>query len=618
MKSCDPVLLPFLLTCLSGILLIPGVSRGYDAPDFDYDLFSADGIFFEKSEQESLLEALASIASNFHGQSNVDDDLREKAVFIALNIEPLHYNSRLAHLALSRGEIPESTSYFVDSLSAVSEALWTASSHLRSRPIEPEHGKLVPYLMEISLTIHPDPPIDRLKDYAKATRGRELQWSKFTQLDPITNKSTVRSNMLFKEAQTHLSSPSSPKKSPSGQSPPDSVTTNEKIPDKSSVVSSLADFEPISRSVASVRYVDSEPGLALAGQVTLTIRLPENASERELFLLPPGADPTLPPPLPLFASSEGDSLTMIEVPREFANIHKSWTLGTVGEFLFETDGALPVGKTELRFPAMVLLKAALTGAVINPDIILAGDFTANGSPLILNGPVNETIEAARQLEQPYLMLPESARDDLLSYLRSSERLELLFGTELIAFSSRYEVVNRTISPTLPGWLEASEAFAEIEAVSGKMALADLARNARVQERLQGILELVPNHISAWAMLEFGKEPASNGIETDGTSQEIARLIQPYFELRSESPDINTLRQNFEAAEIGLSRLRRNVPLELRSYLSSAEDALQIIEPYLYLSNRDTSTATQKLGDVNEALARVATERAKLGLSPPEI
>ena len=111
---------------------------------------------------DGTTEALAAIASNFPGHPSVDSDLREKALALSLRLNPLHLHSRLAHSALLNGTTPEKTAYF-DSLSAVSETLWTTAKRLTKTPTDPEERKLAPYVMELSLLTQPSPPIERVR-----------------------------------------------------------------------------------------------------------------------------------------------------------------------------------------------------------------------------------------------------------------------------------------------------------------------------------------------------------------------------------------------------------------------------------------------------------------------
>tara|TARA_R110002096_G_scaffold233086_4_gene423091 strand:+ start:1595 stop:3442 length:1848 start_codon:yes stop_codon:yes gene_type:complete len=615
MKIPSPIIHHLLPGLVATCLLLPLSVRGYDSPNFDFSPFYGDGIFLEKSDLESLLESLASLASNFPNQEKVDDDLREKAIAIALRIDQVHYNSRQAHLRLKSGESPNATPYF-NSLSAVSEALWTASNRLTTRPVEPEQSKLAPFLMELSLLIHPDPSIERLTTYAAATNGRPLPWEKLTILDPLTNRSTAQSRLLFKEAMTLLSADST---SSEDEPTPGNPTGAQAAPLDSA--SALEKFEPVSVSLSTLRYLNRETGPPVAGELTLTIRIPETASERDMLSRLDNTIPTI----PLFSPSGGTTVTSPSFSAEIlAQFNISWPKGTIAEISFSPLEPIP-GPAEnnqvwSRLPTLALFKAALTISESNPDIILAGDAPNPGAPPVLPGEISENIEAARALEKPYLLIPGSARGQLLSYIKKSERLDLLFEPELISYSIHTKAYRATTSPTEEAWLNASKSFAEIRSVSSRMSLVELSRNSKVQERLEAILESVPNHTSAWVMLEFGR--ASAPVETTATSASvvsvITSLLEPYFELRQPSPDINTLRQMLPDTETEISRIRPTIPPEIRACLTSAEDALQAIENYLNLSNRGTSTAFQKLELVDEALTKFATERAKaeLGESTP--
>jgi hypothetical protein len=209
MNFPTPTSLPSYLSCFTLFLFFVSPVRSYEAPNFDHPVFDRDGIFLEPSDKEGLLGALAAIACNFHSQPKVDDDLREKAIAIALSLDPLHFNSRQANEALTRGNIPEKTGYF-DSISLVSETLWSAASLLTDDPIEPEEKKLAGYLMELSLVLHPDPAEERLAAYEAATKDLPLAWSNFISLDPIEKQSTTRSTNWKREAIELLRRPTPP------------------------------------------------------------------------------------------------------------------------------------------------------------------------------------------------------------------------------------------------------------------------------------------------------------------------------------------------------------------------------------------------------------------------
>ncbi|MGB0154455.1 MAG: hypothetical protein ACPGFB_10535 [Verrucomicrobiales bacterium] len=635
-----PAFLRIFTGCLAALFLVSGPVYSYEAPNFDYIAFQRDGVFLETSDRESLLEALAAVACNFPTQPKVDDDIREKALAIALCLEPLHFNSRQAHQALMSGETPPTTDYF-ESLSGVSETLWSTASQLRSDPVEPEEKKLSGYLMEISLALHPDPPAERLREYAAATKGHPLPWQNFVSLDAIENPSTSRSESLRREAMELLKLPHTALSTGTNSSTIPSLTprtvpsdgpnrpkgakgirgmrpdlTNR--PGAEPSPADLSDFEPISRTIQTIRNVRSVANTAMAGSLTINIRQAVTLAEKELLLLPEGSSPKTVPPLPVFATPDGPSLEGIEMPRSvLTKTELEWTDGTIGELTFESEQEPPgpwrVCNISVRTPVIALLKAALADGEINQDIILAGGSNSSEGKPRIDGKLEEYLIAAKALNQPYLLIPADVRTDLMAHLYETQDLSVLFEPELMIYTTRSAAISKMTAPTPDAWIEASESFAEIKAISERMALVDLARNAKVQERLEAILADAPFHLSAWAMLEFGKSSpdANTNAPTSDVNEKIGDLMAPYFALRGSDPDLNDLRQRFSQTERELSEVRQNLPLELRRYQAAAEDALEAIDDYLSLSNRDTSIGIQKLNLVSEALQRVAAERSEL-------
>lgn len=523
MNFPTPTSLRSYLSCFTLFIVFVSAVRSYEAPNFDHPVFDRDGIFLEPSDKEELLGALAAIACNFPAQPKVDDDLREKAIAIALNLDPLHFNSRQANEALTHGNIPQKTGYF-DSLSLVSETLWSAASLLTDDPIEPEEKKLAGYLMELSLVLHPDPAEKRLAAYEAATKDLPLAWSNFISLDPIEKQSTTRSNNWKREAIELLRRPTPANNGmvePGNLSTTDSHSATSETDENSGTrlqKSSGADrpepamrplpdnFEPITRSIQTLRNATSISGTTLSGVFTLKIRKAETSEERDLLTSSRGEFAgNL--PVPIISSADGpnfDGIRMLEYDVLPADLE--WIEDTVAEFSFKSDQApskpWSVNTTAARLPAIALLQSALTGKEINEDIVLGG------GKRTMPGNIEENIQAARLLGRPYLMVPVGIRNDLMAYLNRTGDLDILFKPELITFNES-SAINKMTSPTGKAWLKASESFAEIMRASERMPLTDLATNTKIQERLKAILETAPDHLSAKAMLEYGKKARAN-------------------------------------------------------------------------------------------------------------
>lgn len=613
-----------LLLCwlgFSGLSLSPVSVSAYDPPDFNAEVFSPDGIFLPGDQKTSLLEALAAIASNFPENSRVDDDLREKALALALRLDPLHYHSRLAHRELSKGAKPNPTSYF-DSLSVVSETLWTLANQLSLPPFEPEQKRLAPFLMELSLVTHPDPPDERLEAYAGEVGGKSLPWDRFTTLQPDTNRSTTRAQFLWREGLAILNQPK-PEIAKTGNGPaqPADTAPMTAVDSPSTPLPRTpprpVPVEPLSNSLVAVRQVTALEPRPIAGTVTLTIRTPRGVSEREWLEQQAGVSP-----IPLIPSDEAIPVEGLDIPASLATAQSwTWPVGTLGEVTF-SPSAPPPGprrliRTEVRLPTVILIESTLRKAPINDEIIVAGEIDSLSLEPVLPGGALATIQAAAVMNRKYLLVPAQASEDLITYLMQSGQLDILFTTELVSYSNLAGAITRITTPTDAALAGASVVFREIEAVSERMPLPDLARNAKVQERLESILATCPEHLSARAMLEFGRRPETPEMRAAQFAGRVKAVVEPFWEIDDPDVDFTRLNEHLESARTELSRLRTDVPIEGREFLATAEDLIEAAQLYLGLSNKDSSIAIQRLRETKEAIALLEEQGRALGISFPE-
>ncbi len=599
---------------------------GYDSPTFDSKVFSADGVFLSASEKESLLEALTALAVNFTSSREIDSDLQEKALGIALQINPLYFSSRSAHEALLAGKDPEETEFF-DSLSAVSEALWRTSSSLLASPAEPEEIRLAPFLMELSLLIHPEPPADRMKSFALRSGGKSLGWNRFLELDANVNPSTERSQKLLAEANDLLrdtlretsrngtNTPTTPPKmkgkggifseNPSGKplKPPKPPGPDTPL---TRPIPTTTDFEPIQVSVPTIRNVTAISALPIFGSLELLVRPPSSDFEESLFPYLSGSDPSEYPQLPLISEFSGISLENIEIPSaEAAGRSLSWPAKVLGHVSFETDEVLPgprrLCKTSALLPTLAAIQVALGEKTLNPDFVLAGSIAEAGSLPALKTELKDFVAAIPTESPHYILVPESSMEKLVTYLQVSENLGALFAKEWVSYDSAEAAISTLTSETATSLSEASRSFDEIEGVSERMSLVELARNVKVQERLAAILETYPQHLSARAMLEFGRRPIPESIKLEATATKIVDIVSPFLELKEPSNDLNTLRGRVEDAQTALFRMRSDIQPELLDFHSSTVTVVDAAESFLGFTNTTSSLAAQKLRELQGAL-----------------
>jgi hypothetical protein len=604
---------------LCGALLLAGIApaavRAYDSPDFSAELFAADGILLAEDERSSLLEALAAIASNFSGNSRVDDDLREKALAVALQLDPLHHTSRIAHRELILGAQPKSTPYF-DSLASVSETLWNIGKRLAEPPLDPEERRLAPLLLELSLLTHPEPPDDRLVEFAGIAGREPLPWEKAVQLQRDRNPTTARSKDLFATAQDHYrerrradaesaksagAAAASPGNAPvAGASTPSAAPGRRPSP-----------VEPVSASLMTVRQIVAVESGPAAGRLTLTLREPRGGVERD-YLAGSGADL----PYPVIPSVEAIPIDPFEIPAAVAaGKNWDWPAGAIGEVRFDPETTPDAPRRLLRtgavLPSLVLLESLLGKKATNETFVLLGEIDPETLQVTLPGDLVATLEAAAATGRTYVLVPASVFDALVTYLQTSQRLELLLQSELIAYQDLAGAVARLTTTSDPALDAASAEFARIKEVSKGFALPDLVRIPSAQEKLRGILAQCPEHLSARAMLEFGTRPLTAEVQRARFIAEIDGIVRPFLDPDGSAADAPAGQERAEVAGTLFLRLRPQAPVETRNLLGAAEKLVEAAELYQQITNRGTSIGQQRLREFQDAIGQYQAERAKL-------
>ena len=616
------------LSCFAAACLLAANALAYDAPDPAKPLFSADGIFLSSEDRSSLLEALAAIASNFPGNPRIDDDLREKALAIALTLDPLHHHSRAAQQELLIRATPKPTSFF-NNLASVSETLWTIGNRLAESPPDPEEKRLAPYLLELSLLTHPDPPADRLVTFARVTERNAPVWEPALKLQRDNNRSTEKAHSLFREAvdryreerrQTALAAKGPAPASANGTMIPGTPSLptlpNGNVPRPSP----KKEMEPIAASLSAVSQVRAIASAPVAGTVTLTLRSPRNSSEREwLAGHAPGT-------FPLVGSEEDIPLDEFALPLSALPARTgAWPEGALAEVRFSPLTQIPGPRRFLRaqplLSTLALLESVLTGSTINPDFVLVAEIDPSSLNLVTPPALTAAIERAAVPGKPYILLPASVFEELVTLAQLSENLDFLFRSELIACENTATVVSRLNMPLDPALEAASAVFDEIEAVSRRedpaqrMTLSDLARNSAAQEKLRAILATFPDHLSARIMLEFGTRPIPASLLLSRFVSRVDTTVEPFLVLEDQEDELSGMKDKLEGSKTQFLKLRAEAPPEARDLVGAAEDLVAAAEAYLLTTNKTTSMGAQKLRETRTTIAAYKAERAKFAPAP---
>lgn len=613
------------LVLLAAAVLITDVAplRAYDPPQIGPGLFSADGIFLAPEDRSSLLEALAAIGSNFPANTRVDNDLREKALALALRLDPLHFNSRVAYRELAKGANPPTTAFF-DSLASVSETLWTIGTRLAAPPLDPEEQRLAAYLFELSLLTHPEPPTDRLATFAEVCHRDAPEWEPAVNLQREGNRSTDRAHSLFQEALEHLreqrrEAALAKRSEPTSPATPATTASTTPAPDGAPPRPprmALPEIEPITLSVATVREVTGVESRPIGGTLSLTLRGPVNGIERALV------QETASPNLPVIPSEDNLPLKDFALPKA-ALQGQTWVEGALAEVAFTPyvtpDGPRRLLEADGALPALVLALCATAKSPVSEQFALLGELDPTGLRVGMTGDALATLAAASTTNRPYLLVPASISESLVAYLQKSNRLEILFQSELIAYTDAADAATRLGAVSDPALTSASTIFNEIREVSlrtdpaTRVALQDLARIPSAQEKLRGILASYPAHLSAWAMLEYGTRPVTPEILLSQFSTKVDQIVSPFVVLEESGDAASDLLSLVEPAGSQFLKLRADTPIEARNLLGAAEDLVEAAERYLELTNKTSSIGEQRLREARIAISAFKTEKLRLGL-----
>lgn len=584
-----------------GFIVYTGALIAFESPNFSTELFDRDGLFLSKEENDGVLSALSALSSNFPDDPLVDDNLREMALALALRINPMHHESRMVLQELNQGITPTPSAFF-ESLSSVSEMLWTTGKHLITPPINPEGKRLAPYLMELSLLIHPQWTEDRLLDFATVCGEAPPDWKGVVKLHPNKNPTAAKVMPLFREARNLFEKHRRAEMIAAKEAAKEAAKASPENLGTPKAKAELPPLQPVTVSMDSVlAELVSDPASLVLGTLTLRIQPPANGQERRLVRNPSEALPDL----PIYVPNGGFPFLPPTIPSAFAASRQwHWPERGVGELSFASPAPPAPLKASPVLPSLVLIESALSGNPVNKDYLLLGEFNPESMVIGIAGSVIAQIEKAHESGVRYLLIPEIAFEPLIASLQTSDQLGILFHPEIISYRSIDDVLVRMTSPVDPGLTEASSLFAEIEDASKRMALPELARHQIAQEKLQNLINVYPSHLSARVMKEYGSRPLDTRIQIQRFTRKLDQVMEPFLELTSKGEPFNDtvrFKDPFNETSDAFLKLRQECPQEARSVLTAAGDVVSSTRSFIEMSNKESSMAMQRYDAANSMI-----------------
>ncbi len=615
---------------LALMLSAVGAQAAYDAPNFDRRPVDPDALSLGARERGELATLLATVAANFRADAGMDDDLREKALGVALTLAPLHPGARATHASLLSGKTPAPLPGDLRP-AQLSAQLWRLAEKLAARDAEPADRRLAPMLMEIALLIQPGTASDdRRLAYQQASEAAPVNWNRFLTLQPKEHPSNARAIALFRP----VSPTPEPAEAPTPTAPADPTPSMAKIDETPSpALPPTPQAPPVSEiKVASsaIAYLalDREKKSALSGSATFKVRDPTE-DEAGLFglLLEAGSGQGF--EMRLTYDRDGPVISNTDhAERLIRRVFRRWPDRRLGEFTFLGPATqTPPGTVDLSLPALFMLSSTFSGETINEafaparEFLLAGELGRRGEielPAAFAYPELARAAAAAPLPPRALFLPDPearAERELLDAAIAGEA-GLLLTTQLIVYESVETLQPLLFGDTPENLLAAMEEFSAVQSLRETMDVGVIARNEFVQQRLRALLEKWPGHLSARLLLAYGARPADMTLTIAASLNAITQAVEPVaaeYTAHIEGTGGNLLSDVeplLETATQTLTGLRLKVDPRARDCLTAAERTLEAYQAYLSLNNRDSSLGQQRLRELQEKITAYQQEMLK--------
>ena len=617
------------------------LSGAYKSPNFDVPLFERDALSLEGEERKGVVAALTAVAQNLPSASNVDTDVKEKAIAIALRLAPLDPAARSAHESFlptfkgsSDGASLSSAIQFANG-AEVFNVLSPRAMKLWQQREQPDDEVLAPLLMEIALTVLSEAEWDAPGVRASAYQYRVMcvttdsasLWADAVDLQPIAGDGASKlASRLRALPSTPMAINAPEPVVPSIPSPTPAPLPTPSVPASSppsppsppSPTASASDFE-IKRDVAVVPFVfpDTERGGVAGGTVRLKISPPD---ETERSLLGLFGDKKGPPEMRLttseqefrsvgitgFAPAETwaresfstwpSSLTgHIDLRREREN--SSTALSARAQRSDQNEVASSPEPRNVSLPLALLLHSTFSGEQIDATFALSGQLTENGTLSVADDvPMADVLEKFGSYGDKLSLaaVPTAAIDD--DSLRDAlvlGQVDFFIAPQTITVQSVDELAQAAVSERRPQRLrDALALFAEIEQLDD---LASQLENSFVRAKLRQVVELWPAHLSARMLLLAGdadKRPSL--LSTKGSVRAVNTALAPLRDtykadlgFESEIFDVTEL---VAEAHLRFQSVDGKLSPDARNYRLAAEELVVMFEGYLSLKNRDASNA----------------------------
>lgn len=214
-----------------------------------------------------------------------------------------------------------------------------------------------------------------------------------------------------------------------------------------------------------------------------------------------------------------------EVKKYLTVRHGKWPHGAKVEIAFENQYSSKDGPSAAVACAL-LVDALITGEGMNESVAVTGDLNADGMVKAVGG-IDGKISGAARRDCEIIIIPEPNEISVLDLLMIKGIEPLV--TIQIFYASKFDDAfdlsrlpeNRPVELN-----EAIEEFGKIQEVLGKPDGENWLKNQFVIEKLNKVLELAPNHLSAKYLLTRAQNQEPGNLSLEGSLTQIDYAAEP--------------------------------------------------------------------------------------------
>ncbi|MFT5883020.1 MAG: hypothetical protein ACI9FG_001530 [Crocinitomicaceae bacterium] len=239
------------------------------------------------------------------------------------------------------------------------------------------------------------------------------------------------------------------------------------------------------------------------------------------------------------------------------------------------------------------------GQITTGSIIVALDSALLGSPLKKNLLVISSIDKranfkrSRKFWETLNQLAEEARDSRILVGQNSEEYllqllalghpEFFIQNEVIEIENLKQARKLTSKKDHPDLSEATTLFAEVKSAIERKSLRSMTGNKFVREKLERVLEIMPNHLSAKILLEYGSRKNASLLESKFFALSVKDLLDP-INRRLTRDDDYSLSERYALSQRdriskGLEALKNIISSEDRKVYDKVDEVCEILRRF---------------------------------------